>query len=296
MRGDAIKRYLWPLALTGQLAWPAIGAAAAGDAETASSGALEEVVVTATRRSERLQDVPISVTAFSQEKMDAQGLRSIDDVTRSTPGVAFSRNGTGSSANYNDESSDINIRGIDSSAGTSTTGIYIDDTPIQGRHIGFGAVNAFPALFDLDRVEILRGPQGTLFGAGAEGGVVRFITPSPSLDKDSGYMRAELASTKNGDPSYEMGAALGGAIIDNVLGFRVSASFRRDGGYVDRVAYTRATAEPALDPLTPPTYTNDVYSNANWQQTTSIRGELKWQPNGQGFRQPIVLLSGTVYQ
>src|SRR5580698_998505 len=145
------------IAVAASLAWSYHGAIAA-EPTAATEAALEEIVVTATRRSERLQDVPISVTAFSQEKMDAQGLRSIDDVTRLTPGVAFSRNGTGSSANYNDESSDINIRGIDSAAGASTTGIYIDDTPIQSRHIGFGAVNAFPALFDLDRVEVLRGP------------------------------------------------------------------------------------------------------------------------------------------
>jgi iron complex outermembrane recepter protein len=278
MRSDVIKRCLMAVAAAGQLLSPVLSMAAApaGDVDTASSGALEEVVVTATRRSERLQDVPISVTAFSQEKMDVQGLRSIDDVTRLTPGVAFSRNGTGSSANYNDEGSDISIRGIDSAAGASTTGIYIDDTPIQSRHIGFGAVNAFPELFDLDRVEVLRGPQGTLFGAGAEGGVVRFITPSPSLDKNSGYVRSELATTRHGDPSYELSAAFGGPIIDNVLGFRVSASFRRDGGYVDRVAYTRATATPATDPLTPPTYSSDVYQHSNWQQTTSLRGELKW--------------------
>src|SRR6202171_5664778 len=237
MRWDAIKRLLWPIAMGGQLLWPAMSMAV-GEAETASSGALEEVVVTATRGSERLQDVPISVTAFSQEKMDMQGLRNIDDVTRLSPGVAFSRNGTGSSANYNDESSDINIRGIDSAAGASTTGIYIDDTPIQSRHIGFGAVNAFPALFDLDRVEVLRGPQGTLFGAGAEGGAVRFITPEPGLRGSTGYDRAELATTKHGDPSYELAAAAGGPIIDDVLGIRVSASYRRDGGYVDRVNYT----------------------------------------------------------
>src|SRR5450432_2200194 len=260
MRSDTIKRCLWAVPVAGQLLWPAIAMAAVGDAETAGGG-LEEIVVTATRRSERLQDVPISVTAFSQEKMDSQGLRSIDDVTRLTPGVAFSRNGTGSSANYNDESSDINIRGIDSAAGASTTGIYIDDTPIQSRHIGFGAVNAFPALFDLDRVEVLRGPQGTLFGAGAEGGVIRFITPSPDLNKASGYIRSELATTRGGDPSYELSAAFGDVIIDNVLAFRVSASFRRDGGYVDRVAYSRATDTPAIDSLTPPTYTKDVYSN-----------------------------------
>jgi outer membrane receptor protein involved in Fe transport len=234
MRLDAIKGYLWAVPVAGQLLWPAMAMAAAADTETGASGGLEEIVVTATRRVERLQDVPISVTAFSQEKLDAQGLRSIDDLTRLSPGVMFQRNGNGSSANYNDENSDISIRGIDSQAGTSTTGIYVDDTPVQSRHIGFGAVNVFPALFDLDRVEVLRGPQGTLFGAGAEGGVIRFITPQPDLSKDSGYLRAEAASTKSGDASYEMGAAAGGPIINDVLGFRVSASFRRDGGWVDR--------------------------------------------------------------
>src|ERR1700741_1105332 len=98
-----------------------------------AAGGLSEIVVTATRREERLQDVPISLSAFSQENLDAQGLRSIDDLTRLTPGVTFQRNGNGSSANYNDENSDISIRGIDSQAGTSTTGIYIDDTPVQSR-------------------------------------------------------------------------------------------------------------------------------------------------------------------
>jgi iron complex outermembrane recepter protein len=117
--------------------------ATADTADSAAGGGLTEVVVTATRREERLQDVPISLTAFSQEKLDQQGLRNIDDLTRLSPGVTFQRNGNGSSANYNDESSDISIRGIDSQAGTSTTGIYIDDTPIQSRHIGFGAVNVF---------------------------------------------------------------------------------------------------------------------------------------------------------
>src|SRR5271165_1214816 len=276
MRSDTIKRCLWPIAVAGQLLWPFMSMAATADPETASSGSLEEVVVTATRRSERLQDVPISVTAFSQEKMDVQGLRNIDDVTRLTPGVAFSRNGTGSSANYNDESSDINIRGIDSAAGASTTGIYVDDTPIQSRHIGFGAVNAFPALFDLDRVEVLRGPQGTLFGAGAEGGVVRFITPSPGLDKTTGYARADVASTDGGAASYEGGAAFGAPIIDDVLAFRASVSFRRDGGWVDRVGY--ALSPSASVPLPTPVYNGDTtQANANFSDTTTASLALTWK-------------------
>jgi iron complex outermembrane receptor protein len=246
------------------------------DTTDAAAGAgLQEVVVTATRREERLQDVPISLTAFSQEKLDQQGLRNIDDLVRLSPGVTFQRNGNGSSANYNDESSDISIRGIDSQAGTSTTGIYIDDTPIQSRHIGFGAVNVFPQLFDVDRVEVLRGPQGTLFGAGAEGGALRFISPQPSLTKDSGYIRSELATTKDGDQSYELGAAAGGPIIDDVLGFRISASYRRDGGWVDRVGYT-LTPNPENSLLPTPEFSRVNQTDANWQETVTLRGALKW--------------------
>ena len=153
----------------------------AADTTPAASGTLEEIVVSAQRRTERLEDVPMSIQAFSQEKLDQQGLRTIDDLSRLTPGITFLRNGMSSSGNYNDEDSDISIRGIDSTAGAATTGIYMDDTPIQTRHLQFGTVNPYPALFDLERVEVLKGPQGTLFGAGSEGGTIRFITPEPSL-------------------------------------------------------------------------------------------------------------------
>ena len=238
-------------------------AMAADDNPTAAGGGLEEIVVTATRRAERLQDIPISATAFTQEKLDVQGLHNIDDLTRLTPGVTFQRDATTSSGNFNDEDSDINIRGVDSTAGTSTVGIYIDDTPIQGRHISFTSFNAFPALFDLERVEALRGPQGTLFGAGSEGGTVRFIQPSPDLHTDSVYMRSELATTGHGAPTYELGGAVGGPIIDDKLGFRLSASYREDGGWVDHVDYrTQAVTR----------------RNSNYQDTVVVRGALKWAP------------------
>jgi iron complex outermembrane recepter protein len=253
----------------------AAGAIAQVSVSSPGGNGLEEIVVTAQRREERLQDVPVSVTAFSQETLDRQGLRSIDDLTRLSPGIVFLRNGI--SSNYNDEAADISIRGIDSAAGTSTTGIYVDDTPVQSRHI-FAAVNVFPALFDLERVEVLRGPQGTLFGAGAEGGAVRFITPQPDLTRNSAYMRSELSTTKNGDPSYELGAAAGGPIIDNVLGFRVSASFRRDGGWVDRSSYT--LIPNAENPLLPtPVFNRVVEPDSNWQQTVTLRAALKWAVN-----------------
>src|ERR1700689_5235724 len=97
----------------------------------ADTGELGEIVVTAQRRTERLQDVPMSIQAFSQQSLDQQGVRSVDDLTRVAPGITFIRNGMSSSGNYNDEDSDISIRGIDSSAGAATTGVYIEETPIQ---------------------------------------------------------------------------------------------------------------------------------------------------------------------
>ncbi len=270
MRSHSIKRYLLPIALLSQ--WIAPDVCVAADAET-SNGGLEEIVVTATRRTELLQDIPISVKAFSQEKMDAQGLKNIDDLSRLSPGLNFQRNG--SNVNYNDEGSDISIRGIASDAGTSTTGIYIDDTPVQARHIEFGSVNAFPALFDLDRVEVLRGPQGTLFGAGAEGGVVRFIAPEPNLSRPSAYARADVAYTDGGAPSYEGGGAFGAPIIDEVLAFRAGVSFRRDGGWVDRVGYT--LSPNALDATPMPIFGNTTEANANWQETATARLAVKWK-------------------
>ena len=263
--------------------WAAADDAPQGTTGAAPAGSLEEVVVTAERRSERIMDVPMSIQAFTQESLDQQGLRSVDDLTRVAPGVTFLRNGNSASGNYNDEDSDISIRGIDSTAGAATTGIYVDDTPIQTRHLNFGTVNPYPALFDLDRIEVLKGPQGTLFGAGSEGGTIRFITPEASLSTYSGYARAEYGKIDNGGNNYEAGAAFGGPIIDGVLGFRVSASFREDGGWVDRVDYTRPpstvdTASGATLYSGIPTVTNITEKNANWHDTQTFRLALKYQP------------------
>ena len=178
-------------------------------------------------------------------------------------------------------SSDLSIRGIDSSAGASTTGIYIDDTPIQGRHLNFGTLNAYPALFDLERVEVLKGPQGTLFGSGSEGGAIRFITPEPNLHEYQGYARAEVGAIEKGGTNYEAGVAVGGPIIEGKLGFRMSASFREDGGWVNRVTYNAPAShfgdygETVYDGV--PTLNQVLEKNANWHDTQTFRLALKWQ-------------------
>jgi outer membrane receptor protein involved in Fe transport len=110
-------------------------------------------------------------------------------------------------------------------------------------------------------VEVLKGPQGTLFGTGSMGGTVRFITPEPSLQDYSGYTRAETSWTKSGEPSYEMGAAGGGPIVDGTLGFRASAFYQSLGGYINREPFTGSTV---------------TEKGINFEDTTALRGAVKW--------------------
>jgi len=222
-------------------------------AEDASAGPLAEIVVTATRKEENLSKVPISVTALTQEMLDVRGVKDFQDVARFTPGVNIDNSGT----------NNISIRGIASTGGAGTTGIYLDDSPIQMRALAFNPDEALPKSFDLDRVEVLRGPQGTLFGAGSEGGTVRYITTQPSLTKTSVYSRDEISYTEGGDPSYEAGVAAGTPLIDGTLGIRVTAWYRKDGGWIDHVSpYTGSLLE----------------KNSNYDQTKVVRVALVWAP------------------
>ncbi len=223
-------------------------------AQQQSGGVLEEIVVTATRHEESLSKVPISVTALSQETLDLKGIKDFQDIARFTPGVTIDNTGTNA----------ISIRGISSSGGAGTTGIYIDDTPIQMRAVGFNPDDTLPKTFDLDRIEVLRGPQGTLFGSGSEGGTVRYLMTQPSVTKESTYARGEVAFTRGGQPSYEAGVAEGGPLVDNVLGYRASVWYRYDGGWIDRV-----------DPTT-----RDVTDRyANHANTMTARLAFLWKPN-----------------
>src|ERR1700677_4198786 len=112
---------------TGACAAPFAGATDDSGTEAAATGGLEEIVVTATRREENISRVPISITAISQDDLDQKGIRDFTEMVRFTPGVSIDTSGTNA----------ISIRGISSSGGAGTTGIYIDDTPIQMRALGF---------------------------------------------------------------------------------------------------------------------------------------------------------------
>lgn len=237
--------------------------AAAADAKKAAPPDVEGITVTASRRSTRLSRTPVSASAYSQRTLDLKGARSAADIARFTPGVSFDQ-----------QSNNISIRGIDSEAGSGTTGIYIDDTPVQIRNLGFNAENSLPDLFDLKRVEVLRGPQGTLFGAGSEGGTVRYITPPPSLYGPSAYGRASISASGEGAPSYEGGLAYGAPLIPGVLGFRVSASHEIDGGFLDHLDYRTG---------------DTVATNTNRTDLNVVRAAIAWAPSEALIFTPAIL-------
>ena len=238
-------------------------ARSAAESGAAAAPQLEEIVVTATRREESMSKIAVSVTAITQEGLDLRGIKDIQDVARFTPGFKVDNSGT----------SNISIRGIASSGGAGTTGIYIDDTPIQMRALAFNPDEAQPKSFDIERIEVLRGPQGTLFGAGSMGGTVRYITTQPSLHKRSVYSRNEISFTAGGDPSYEVGIAAGGPLIEGVFGARITAWYRKDGGWIDRINPDTLALED---------------KRANHAETTLVRLAAVWAPNDKWTLTPSI--------
>src|ERR1700733_7354933 len=232
---------------------------ASAEAPAAQSEGLEEIIVTATRREASVQNVPISIQAFGKDELAQGYIKSIDDISALTPGLQFAVPVAFTSA-----FTTISIRGLNTNSGPPTVGLYLDDTVISSRLSGYTNLgNVYPVVWDLDRVEVLRGPQGTLFGAGAESGTVRFISNQPNLAESSGLARAELSSTEGGGLNYITAAAYGAPIIADELGFRVSIWDEQDGGWVNRIdPITGALAFKVGDFLvTPAVYTQNNHQN-----------------------------------
>ena len=239
-------------------------AAFAQNANSAANNQIEEVVVTATRQTSTVNKVALSVSAVTQKSLDQQGIRSVQDLSQQVPGFTFRVSGGENNPN-------LTLRGVGGNAlaGTSgsapTTGVYIDDQPLMKRNANgllTGSGSPTPLLYDLDRVEVLRGPQGTLYGGSSEGGTLRFIMPTPSLTRYSGQARVGVSAMTGGGMGNEEGVALGGPIVQDKLGFRI-AGFRQDNpGWVDNFSNYDG---------------HQFASNVNWGSDYSLRGALLWQ-------------------
>ena len=206
-----------------------VHAEAAADAPTAnvtSVSGLDEIIVTAQRRKENLQEAPISVTALTAETLQDFGVRDFEDYAKSVPNLSFGMGGSpyGGVAYGISSTREIIIRGV---SGANTTSLYIDDTPIPN------VID--PRVLDLERVEVLRGPQGTLFGASSMGGTVRLITKTPSLTDTYGSVDAETYDINAGGGGFDVSGTLNLPMSSGNTALRLSGFYVQDPGYFTRI-------------------------------------------------------------
>jgi iron complex outermembrane recepter protein len=185
----------------------------------ADEEALQEVIVTAERRSENLQQVPMSITAIDSTQLEQRNIVSFIDYGTTVPNLAFGYSGVGYANGRT-----ISIRGV---AGANTTGFYLDDTPLPD--------TIDPRIVDIDRIEVLRGPQGTLYGARSEGGTVRLITRQPDVDDFSGRVHAGVSDTWNTvEPNYYGDGAINIPLIKDRLALRIVGLYDSEAGFFRR--------------------------------------------------------------
>jgi len=213
-------------------AWPLREATAN---EPDASDQLQEIVVTSQKRTEDIKDIPISVSAISGAQLAEHHVADYDDITRTVPGISFQA-GAGPGLD------NIEIRGVSSTSGSATVGIYIDEVSVTTKNLFDGAVQ--PKLFDLDRVEVLRGPQGTLYGASSMGGTIRFITKQPDLDAFSAAVSTDLSVTHHGGFNNDEYAILNVPVVQGVFALRIGVDIADESGYVDNYVPTASGAGP----------------------------------------------------
>lgn len=278
--GPCVALLLGTAPLAG-LALPAAQAAAA-DTTTAPGestvGALEEVVVTATKRSSTLQETPISIAAVSGDDLLQRGVSDISTLASQVAGLSFQSVGPGRT--------NFNIRGLSDTGGASpTVGFYLDDVPITPATSAISAAGKSeisPDLYDLERVEVLRGPQGTLYGAGSEGGTIRLLTHQPKLDRFEASAQATVSNTdRSGGANYGVNGMANLPLIDQQLAARIVVSEKYNDGYIDRLvvspypSYTdnfTGRGDVAVAPV------ENRYSDVNDSLTQIARLLVLWQP------------------
>jgi iron complex outermembrane recepter protein len=208
----------------------ALGLAGAGSAQVAATAGgqqLEEIVVTATKREEKLKDVPTAISVINAAQLADQHIIDVEDAIRNIPSVAFSTTGGEGQDN-------ISIRGVSSNVGSQVVGIYLDDVPLLITNSYEGVT--IPKFLDMARIEVLKGPQGTLFGAGSEGGTIRFISNLPKLDAFEGSGQIDLGYTDGSDgPNYDFQGVVNVPIVDGKLAVRAAFEYGYLGGWIDRI-------------------------------------------------------------
>ena len=207
-------------------------------ATDASVGALQEIVVTARKREENLQDVPLSIDVFTKKDLQHLAIAGLDDYAQKVPSISFISEGPGTQL--------FVMRGVSDGsnpnyANTSSTGFFVDD-------LSMSESGAQPDLhlYDIERIEVLNGPQGTTFGAGSMSGAIRYITNKPDVNAFSAGVDFNGGKIQGGQQNWTYEAFLNVPIIPGILGFRASAFSDSHGGFINNRLTTRTWVNGAV--------------------------------------------------
>lgn len=236
---------------------------------------LEEVIVTASRRSESIQDIPLNISAVSGDAIKAQGFDSLTDIMRWVPGIHVVDQGARAA-------DAIVVRGLNANPVTSSEALNNSGGDTVATYIGEIPLYVDLKLNDMERVEVLLGPQGTLYGAGTLGGAIRYIPNKPQFDEASVEVRGDLYQISDADDvSSDIGITLNMPISDT-LAFRLNVDYLQDSGFID---YIYTVREPGVS-NPDPDFSNPADVNANLravddvndEETLSARGAVRWTP------------------
>jgi len=258
----------------------AAGAGAAYAADLTSVPQLAEVVVTATKRPTTLQTTPASITAVTGSEIASRGLADFSSLAQSVPGISMRTSGPGET--------EFEMRGLNSSGGdASMVGFYLGDVPLSAPFYDqIGKVVVDPSLYDLGRVEVLRGPQGTLYGASSMGGTVRMVPNAPELNTFDASGEEVVGDTTDGGSINHRENGMVNLPIGSTVALRLVGSFENDSGWIGR----RVIADGAVpvdtgvfpDNSRPENfYTAPLQAQINGANTTqveSVRATLLWKP------------------
>ncbi len=220
--------FLGRLALLLGACTAATGGPACAQEAAPATESLQEIVVTAQKRAEPLNKIPISISAVSGNELQEAHITNYTDLTQAVPNVSFTTQGSPGT-------STIEIRGISSTAGTAAIGVYLNDVSLTTRNL-YTQGTAEPRFFDIDHVEVLRGPQGTLYGGGTLGGVLRFIEKRPNLHDFDTTESAEVSDTTHGGTNYDLQGVVNLPLVDGHVALRLGAEQGHDSGYIDQVS------------------------------------------------------------
>jgi iron complex outermembrane receptor protein len=246
--------------------------------EAPAADRIEEVIVTATRRNENVQVVPIAIQALTAETLEKLNVATLDDYIRYLPNVTAPTSGPGQSQIFMRGLS-VGSDGVQSGgsiSGFPNVAIYLDD---QSGQLPSRNLDVYTA--DLERVEVLEGPQGTLFGAGAQAGVVRYITNKPKLNRIEGSVTTGVESTSGGDGNYNAVGVINVPIIDNVFAVRAVVYDDHHGGYINNVpaTFTRKSTDIGIHYANYATACDDGSSPVSGACTTGNASAFGPPPN-----------------